>query len=167
MGDLWIKCVPKGKSEGRGTKRELVLGRQGHRVLGPSLARPWNACSHHQAQRGSQQFRLDHVWAGGWARQSPLWVCCLLWHCYHGSVTLGWEEREISGLEHELKPSQKREFCFLFCEGKATKSKTVAHPSLAGGTNREPSSFLADSLLHPPFTSKIAHRDIILYVLQE
>lgn len=126
MGDPWTKCPrppgpaeegapnPKGKSDGRGTKRHLVLGRQGRRALGPSLAQHWSACSHDQTQGGSHQLKLDHGWAGGWPQVKPdnsprVAVQPPLALPTSWTATLEWEEgeKETSGLEHELNPSQK------------------------------------------------------------
>lgn len=90
-----------------------MLGRQGHRVLGPSLAQPWNACSHDQTRRGSISLgwimfgleagpRLSQAIASVGV-QPPL-TLPTSW-----AATLEWEEgeKEVSGLEHELNPSQK------------------------------------------------------------
>lgn len=77
-----LRRVPQTPREKVMAKRHLMLGRQGHRALGPSLAQHWSACSHHQTQRASHQLRLDHGWAGGWpqvkAGNCTLWVCSLL-----------------------------------------------------------------------------------------
>lgn len=70
---------------------------------------------------------LDHVWAGGWPQAepgnwSPVGVQPPLTLPSSWAATLKWEEgeKEVSGLEHELNPSQK---WVLLVEGKQEKAK--------------------------------------------
>lgn len=96
MGDPWTKCPrppgpaeegapnPKGKSDGRGTKRHLVLGRQGRGAVGPSLAQHWSAAVMTRPRGAliSLSWIMVGLEAGPRLSQAiaPLWLCSLLWH---------------------------------------------------------------------------------------
>lgn len=97
-------------------------------------------CSHDQTQRGSHQLKLDHGWAGGWPQVKPgncppVAVQPPLALPTSWTATLEWEEgeKETSGLEHELNPSQKWEFCLW----RQSKKKQNCSPAQLGTGHRQ------------------------------
>lgn len=61
-----VPQTPRSKSDGCGTKRHLMLGRQGCSVLGPNLEKHLNTSSGMTRHSGTHQLKLDVGWDRCW-----------------------------------------------------------------------------------------------------